>query len=138
VLRGIGVFDFKSRKQGFTLQLCSVNFSIKCSIFVFKQETNNRDLCQQRWDLLQKHLPSFILDAHSRCISKADQPIAYMECPIQHDENCAPHIRLNTLAANTDVWCTKENPKKLIPKDAYNLLLQPRDNPGKKLAIVSS
>ena len=136
VCRGIGVFDFKNRKQGFTLQLCSVTFSIKCYIFVLQQEMHNRDLWLQRRDLLQEHLPSFILDAHNRCIFKADQPIAYMECPMQHDENCAPHVRLDTLAIDTDVWCTRMNPKKLVSKDAYNLLLQPQGNTGKELAIA--
>ena len=92
---------------------------------------DNRDLWQQRWGLLQEQLPSFILDAHNRCISKAQPPIAYMECPIQHDENCAPHIRLDTIAIDTNIWCTKVNPKELIPKDACNLLLQPKDHPGK-------
>ena len=133
VLRGIGVFNFKNRKQGFALLECSVTFSIKCYIFVCKQEVDNKDLWQQRWGLLQKHLPSFILDAHNRCISKADQPIAYMECPLQHDESCAPHIRLDALATDADVWCTKVNPMKLISKDAYNLLLQPKDKPSKQL-----
>ena len=127
------MFNFKNRKQGFALLKCSVTFSIKCYIFVLEQEVDRRDLWQQRWDLLLEHLPSFILGAHNCCISKADRPIVYMECPLQHDENCAPHIRLDTLAIDTDVWCTKVNPMKLISKDAYNLLLQPKDKPSKQL-----
>jgi len=128
VLRGIGVFDFDNKKQGFTLQQCSVTFSIKCYVFVLQQEVCNKHLWQQRWDLLQKHLHSFILDAHKRCIPNAQQPIAYIECP---EKDCTPHICLDTLTTDTDIWCTKVNPKKLIPRDTYNLVLEPKDQPGK-------
>ena len=103
---------------------------------MLQQEVCDRDLWQQRWDLIQEHLQFFILDAHKRCISKAQQPITYMECPVQHDENCAPHIRLDALAIDRDVWCTKVNPKRLISKDAYNLLLKPNDQPSKLLLFV--
>lgn len=131
VLCGIGVFDFSSGKQGFALEQCSKTFSIKCYIYVLQQEVCNRDLWQQRWDLLQEHLQSFVLDAHSRCISKARLPIAYMECPLQHNDDCAPHVRLDALAVDTDIWCNKVNPKRLISRDTYSLLLKPHNHPSK-------
>lgn len=133
VLHGIGIFDFDNGKyQGFALQQCSITFSIKCYIFVLQHKMYDKDLWQQRWDLIQQHLQSFILDAHNRCIPKAQQPIAYMQCPLQHDdESCAPHVRLDTLTPDTDMWCTKSNPKRKVSRDSYNLLLKPSAQDGK-------
>ena len=131
ILHGIGVFDFNNGKQGFALQQCSVTFSIKCYIFVLQREVCNKDLRQQRWDLLQQHLKSFVFDAHNRCIPKAQQPITYVECPLEHDKSCVPHIRLDALTPDNDVYCAKENPKRLVSRSAYNLLLNPDNQPGK-------
>lgn len=125
------MFDFNNGKQGFALQQCAVTFSIKCYIFVLQQEVCNKDLWQERWDLLQQQLQSFVFFAHNRCIPRAQQPITYVECPLEHDKSCVPHIRLDALTPDNDVWCTKENPKRLVSRSAYNLLLNPISQPGK-------
>ena len=91
----------------------------------------NKDLWKERWDLLQKHLKSFVFDAHNRCIPKAQQPITYIECPLQNDKSYVPLIRLDALTPDNDVWCTKENPKRLVSRSAYNLLLNPDNQLGK-------
>lgn len=59
---------------------------------------------------------------HKR-ISKAQKPIAYMECPLQHNEEFGPHLRLDKVKPN--MYCKMVHPKELaiVPKEAYNLLL---------------
>ena len=126
VYHGIGVFDFSNEKQCFALQHCPRTHSIKCHICVHTQEVNNANLSVQRLELLNE-LRKLINLVHERCISKAQKPIAYVECPLQHDENCGPHLSLDKIKLN--MYCTKVYPKKKVPEEAYNLVLPP-DHPG--------
>ena len=119
------MFDFSSGLQSFIIQHCSDTYSIKCHIYVRKEELWNKDLWQQRWDLLQL-VESFINSVHSHCIPKAAKPIAYVECPFCHDKDCAPHIRLSAVKPN--VLCTKVN--EYISLNAYKLLLEPTNQSG--------
>ena len=117
---GIGVFDFIDDKQCFTLQHCPKTHSIKCYICVHKEEVNNKSLYEQRCKLLQV-LDKMVHSVHKRCISKAKKPIAYMECPLQHDDECGLHLLLHKIKPN--MYCNKVYPKQLVPKETYNLLL---------------
>jgi len=56
------------------------------------------------------------------CIPSARQPIEYLECPLEHDDNFMPHIRLGGINASDDVFCSKSDCK-IIPKKAYLMLL---------------
>ena len=124
---GIGVFDFINDKQCFTLQHCPKTHSIKCYICVHEGEVNNAKLHEQRWKLLQM-LDTMIHSVHKCCISTAQKPIAYIECPLQHDEEYGLHLRLRKIKLN--MYCNKVYPKQLVPKETYNLLL-PMDQLGK-------
>ena len=79
----------------------------------------------QRSELFNE-LGELINLVHNRCISKAQKPIAYVECPLQHDEKCGPHLSLDKIKPN--MYCTKVYPKREVPKQAYNLVL-PLDPP---------
>ena len=126
VFHGIGVFDFSDGKQSFVLERCSDTYSIKCRIYVHKQELQNNDLWRQRWHLLDLIL-CFIKSVHSHCIPKAAEPIAYVECPLHHDKKCVPHLRLDAIKLKT--LCTKVN--QFVSKDAYRLLLEPMNQSGR-------
>ena len=127
VHRGIGVFDFSNEKQCFALQHCPKSHSIKCHICVHTQEVNDASLSVQRLELVNE-LGKLIDLVHKRCISKSQKPIAYLECPLQHDEMCGPHLSLDKIKPN--MYCTKDYPKRKVPEEAYNLVL-PLDHPGK-------
>ena len=114
------MFDFSDGTQSFALQHCSDTHSIKCYISVQKQKVYDRGLWHLRYDLL-KNIKKFIHHVHNHFIPKAREPITYVQCPLQHDEDYAPHIPLDTIESN--MLCTKVN--QLIPRDAYNLLLEP-------------
>ena len=126
---GIGVFDFSNGLQSFIVQHCSSTYSIICRIYVRKEVLWNKNLWQQRWDLL-KLIEGFINSVHSRCIPKAAKPIAYVECPLHHDKECTPHIRLDTVKPN--MLCTKLN--EYVSLDAYKLLLEPTNQPGESIS----
>ena len=125
IFHGLGVFDFSDGKQSFVLEHCSDTYSIKCHVYVRKQELHNNDLWQQRWELLILIL-SFVKSVHSRCIPKAKEPIAYVECPLDHDKKFDPHLRLDAIKLET--LCTKVN--QFVSKDAYRLLLEPMNQSG--------
>ena len=124
------MFDFSDGLQSFTIQHCSNTYSIKCLIYVCKEELQNKYLWQQRRDFLQL-VECFINSVHWRCIPKAAKPIAYLECPLHHDKNCAPHIRICFDAVKPKMLCTKVN--KFISVDAYKLLLEPSDQSGESI-----
>ena len=75
-------------------------------------------------------IEGFINSVHSRYIPKAAKPIAYVECPLHHDKECAPHIRLDAVKPN--MLCTKLN--EYVSLDAYKLLLEPTNQPGKSVS----
>ena len=133
IFHGIGVFDFSDGKQSFVLEHCSDTFSIKCRIYVHKQELQNNDLWKQRWYFLDLIL-CFIKSVHSRCIPKAVKPIAYVECPLHYDKKCIPHLRLDAIKLKT--LCTKVN--QFVSKDAYRLLLEPMNQCGQLTYIVAA
>lgn len=126
IYKGIGVFDFNNNKQTFALQRCSDPCSIKCYISVHEKAMLDKNLWKQRWDLLD-YLGAIIRSAHIHYIQNTRKPIAYVECPFDHGEECAPHISLEAIRSNTP-FCTKVN--KCI-EGAYQLLLEPTDQPGK-------
>ena len=127
IFSGIGVFDFgDDNKQSFILKYCSCTYSIELHIWVRKQELYNKHLWQHRRDLL-KFMQVSINTTHCRCMPKATEPIAYVECPLHHGEEYDPHIRLDAIKAKT--LCTKVN--EYISKDVYKLLLEPINQFGK-------
>ena len=114
------MFDFSNNKQSFILKQCSHTYSIKCHICVRKGELYNKDLWQQRNDLLEL-IKSFINSVHSRFIPKAAKPIAFLECPLDHDKECGPHLFLDKIKIGTVCPLVNE----YISEDAYKLLLEP-------------
>ena len=117
VYHGIGVFNFSNENQCFALQYCLKTYSIKCHISVHKQEVNNAYLRTERLELLNV----LINLVHARCISNAQKPMAYVKCPLQHNEKCGPHLSLDKIKPK--MYCTKVFPKEEVPVKAYNLLL---------------
>ena len=121
IFNGVGVFDFNDDiKQSFMLKYCSRTYSIELHIWVHKEELYNEQLWHQRKYLL-KLMQDLIDTAHCHCIPKASKPAAYVECPLHHDEDYDPHIRLDAIKPKT--LCTKVN--KYISEDTYKLLLEP-------------
>ena len=128
------MFDFSNGLQSFTIQHCSDNCSIKCHIYVRTEQLQNKDLWQQRKNLLQL-VEAFINSVYSHCIPKAAKPIAYVECPFHHDKECAPHIRLDDVKPNMlSLLCKKVN--EYISVDAYKLLLDPTDQSGESIQLL--
>ena len=130
------MFDFSNGLQSFTIQYCSDTCSIKCCIYVRKEELQNKDLWQRRRSLLQ-YIKGFINSVHSHCIPKAAKPIAYVKCPFHHDKGCAPHIRLDAVKPNMlSLLCTKVN--EYISVDAYKLLLDPTNQSGESIQLLAT
>ena len=127
IFRGIGVFDFNNNKQSFTLQQCSKTSCIKCYISVHQQEVNNMTLWSQREKLLLC-LEESILQIHDSCISKSRKPIAYLDCPLRHNEQHEPHLVLKSITADAELFCSKNNAK--IDVTYYYLLVKLKNPPG--------
>ena len=78
-------------------------------------------MLEQHQDLLA-HLKESINEVHTVYIPSARSPIAYIECPLQHEENCSPHVRLDEISEIGKVYCPKSDGK-LVPPQAYMMLL---------------
>ena len=127
------MFDYSDGRQSFILKHCPYTHSIKCHVCVRKEELHNKDLWQQRRDLLDL-IRSFINSVYLRCIPEATKPIAYVECPLHHDEECGPHIHLDEIKTKT--LCNKVND--FISEDAYGLLLEPTNKSGEPIYTVAN
>lgn len=123
IYHGTGVFQFKDCKQSFRLQESQVTYSIKCYITIYKHKLPNDILLimlQHRQQLLM-HLQNCVSEVHHSHIPCAREPIGYLECPLQHDGNCHPHIRLDQLNTSEDIVCPKSN-HQIVPFETYALL----------------
>ena len=78
-------------------------------------------MLEQRQDLLA-HIKKSINELHTVYIPSAKRPIAYIDCPLQHEENCRPHVRLDEISETKEVYCPKSNGK-IVPPQAYMMLL---------------
>ena len=124
IYRGNGYFNFNNRNQSFKLQECQTTSSIKCYITIHKNEaTKEKELVMlaQRRALLS-HLKKSIIEVHEVYIPSAKHPIGYIECPLQHEENCGPHVRLDDISEIEDVYCSKSDGE-VVPPEAYMMLL---------------
>ena len=120
--RGVGAFRFKDKPQCFTLQQCTDTFSIKLFITI-----DQNDLCKEVFQeiailcqQLKHHLQDCIKAVHHSLIPCAAEPIGYLECPLHHDGNQEPHLRLDKIDPAQPVRCPK-NGKKIHPS-TYGLL----------------
>jgi len=86
-------------------------------------------MLMQRCELLT-YLKELVLAIHHKYIPSTRQPIEYLECPLDHPENCLPHIRLESINASNDVICSKGDQCRTVPKRAYMLLLTTESNEG--------
>ena len=123
IYRGIGVFQFKDGRQAFRLQESQATFSFKCYITIYKQKLPDdilQVMLQHRQQLLI-HLQKCVGEVHHSHIPCAREPIIYLECPLQHDESCLPHIRLDRINKSQDLVCPKSN-HQIIPFETYALL----------------
>ena len=71
---------------------------------------------------LLAHLKKSIIEVHEVYIPSAKHPIAYIECPLHHEENCGPHVRLEDIRETEDVYCSKSDGE-VVPPEAYMMLL---------------
>ena len=74
----------------------------------------------QRKKLLT-HLKESLHEVHCTYIPSAKFPIGYVECPLEHTENCFPHVRLDDIYEVEDVPCSK-NENQIVPRKAYMAL----------------
>jgi len=124
IYRGIGYFNFKNRNQSFKLQECQSTSSIKCYITIYEKGVTRQEqsaMLEQRQDLLS-HLKRSINQIHSTYIPSARYPISYIECPLSHEENCMPHVRLDDISQSRIIYCYKSD-NKIVPPQAYMPLL---------------
>ena len=77
-------------------------------------------LCQ-RQELLA-HLKESLHEVHQTYIPSAQYPIGYVECPLEHEECCLPHVRLDAINEVNNIPCPK-NEGQIVPRKAYMLLL---------------
>lgn len=104
-----------------------MTFSIKCFItFCPRQQSPSEQQLQEmlthRQELIE-HLKQCIKDVHNSCIPSAQHPIAYLDCPFDHQPDTSPHIPLDEVSVAEDVLC-RLNQNRPIPKDAYILLVK--------------
>ena len=81
-------------------------------------------MLEQRQALLS-HLKKSITAVHKVYIPSAKHPIGYIECPLQHDEDCGPHVRLEGIEGISEsgkVYCSK-SVGRVVPPQAYMMLL---------------
>ena len=78
-------------------------------------------MLDQRQGLLA-HLKEAIDEVHHSYIPSAKHPIGYVECPLEHEEGCLPHIRLNDVNEANDVICLK-SAGQIVPRKSYMPLL---------------
>ena len=102
------MFDFSNGLQSFALQYCSNTHSIK----------------------LYMSIEIIVNDVHKHCLHQAKEPIAYVDCPLHHDKDCTPHIRLVDIEEKT--LCKKLN--QFICRGTYKLLLEPTNQTGKSIS----
>ena len=124
IYRGFGDFNFKSGHQSFKLQECQATSSIKCFLTIDgKGGTKQKQLTmfKQRQALLASLMKS-ISEVHSTYIPLARYPIAYIECPLCHEEGCIPHVRLEDISETENVYCFRSGGK-IVPPQAYMMLL---------------
>ena len=129
IYRGIGYFNFKSRNQSFKLQECQATLSIKCYLTIHEKGATKQEqlvMLEQRQELLS-HLKKSISEVHNNYIPSAKHPIGYIECPLSHKEGCMPHVRLEDISETERVYCSK-NDGKVVPPEAYMMLLKATDN----------
>ncbi|XP_065884558.1 uncharacterized protein [Dysidea avara] len=132
IYRGTGYFDCKGKGQSFKLQQCQITYSIKCYFTIHAQD--EQMMLEQRQELLS-YLKESLNVIHQMYIPSARQPIAYLECPLHHDDNCLPHVRLNSINTSNDVFCSKSECQ-AVPKKAYMLLLTTVSDKGSSSAPV--
>lgn len=73
-------------------------------------------LCQQ----LYHHLQVCMKEVHQSLIPCAAVPVAYLECPLNHEGALAPHLALSEIESEKDLICPKSG--KVVPLSYYNLL----------------
>ena len=78
-------------------------------------------MLEQRQALLANLMTS-ISEVHSTYIPSARYPVAYIECPLCHEEDSMPHVRLEDISETKDVYCFRSGGK-IIPPQAYMMLL---------------
>ena len=79
---------------------------------------------------LVKHLRQCISDVHESCIPSAQHPIAYLECPFEHEPGFPPHIPLDEISVSNDVLC-RQSQNQPLPIESYILLFNSSSYDGK-------
>ena len=80
-------------------------------------------LLQQRKNLL-RYLESSIAEISKSCMPSAELPVTCLECPLSHEDDCIPHIRLDINNKDTLV-CLESLIVTHIPVESYALLFEP-------------
>ena len=78
-------------------------------------------MLEERQDLLA-HFKECLNEVHTVYIPSARYPIGYIECPLQHEENCGPHVPLKDISETGKVYCSKSDGR-IVPPQAYMMLL---------------
>ena len=78
-------------------------------------------MLDQRQGLLA-HLKEAINEVHHTYIPSAKYPIGYVECPLQHEDGCLPHVRLDGISEVNDILCSR-NAGQIVPRKSYMPLL---------------
>jgi len=106
------------RRQSFKLQQCQITYSIKCYITIHREDQPVM-LCQRQ--KLLTHLKESIYEVHYTYIPSAKCPIGYIECPLEHEEGCLPHVRLDNINSVDEVPCSRTE-NQVVPRKAYMAL----------------
>ena len=107
IYRGTGYFVFGRKRQSFKLQHCQITFSIKCYLSVHQlSKTDDQQMMLSQRQGLLTHLKESISKVHHTYMPSAKAPIEYVECPLVHESNYLPHIRLDGINVTDDVFCS--------------------------------
>ena len=130
VRRNVGYFYFENGLfQQFTLQLCESTSCINCYITIHSErlpieEGQLLHLLQQRQSLLS-YLESSISEVNRLFMPSAKKPIAHLECPFEHEQNCPPHLPINIEKQELFLClCNNERMSKIVPEVYYIQLFE--------------
>jgi len=102
---------------------------INCYITIHPNQLPEKDqlghLLQQRQELLE-YLETSITEVNKFFMPSAQKPIAHLECPFDHEQNCPPHLKLNIKEKSLLICqCNKRRIAEIVPEVCYIQLFEP-------------
>ena len=138
IRRNVGYFFFENGLfQQFTLQLCDSTSCINCYITIHSERSPAEDqllnLLNQRQSLLN-YLESSVTEVNRFFMPSAKKPVAHLECPFEHTQDCLPHLPFNIKKQDKLFLCQCNNRRiaEIVPEVCYIQLFEATHIPCQK------